>query len=612
VVRTGFIGNIRLIVTPLIMIPKPLIQYKTDLKVVGVAFLFYASAYLGYALTFHATTQISTWPPSGIAFALIILLGRSAWPGITIGSLLANVMGYWNDGALGVQSVILLSGMIAIANTTEALVGNYLIKRWIKTDYPFTTTKNTFRFLFVSIFMCSIGAAIATSSLLVNGVIINSQIMGMLLTWLVSNVTGVLLFTPFILAFNYFAKIRLNKESLIQLGVLIAIAVGLTLFLKIDYTNTTLARAVPFLLIPVLLWLAFRFELAIAMSFVLLIALSSIYISIKGFGPFMLDDPAQSIILLQVFITVISVSTIVLSATVRERRIAEKKLQEFNGTLEAKVQERTKALHDEIFTRKEAEEKLQRTNQELSKRNTELDNFVYSVSHDLRAPIASVLGLINLAKKDGNVAMKDVYLDMIHKSANQQDHFIREILDQSRNSRLDIKREEIFFEPIIEETFNQLKFATATGQNVERIITVTQDQPFYSDKWRLKVILNNIISNSIRYRNGKDPIIKVNVAVNPQGALVEIEDNGKGIGKEHLNKVCNMFYRATDDGAGSGLGLYIVKETIDKLNGSLKIDSEIGRGTMVSMSIPLLDTTPKSPKGDLNAPLSEEALLVVN
>lgn len=570
------------------MISKALIQYKNDFKVIGVAFIFYAAAYLGYALTFDSTTQFSTWPPSGIAFALIILMGRSAWPGITIGSLLANLMAYWNSAELTIQSLILLSAMIAIANTVEALLGNVLMKRWIQTDYPFTTTRNTFRFLFVSVFMCSMGALIAMSSFVSVGVVAKEQFPSSMLGWMVSNLTGILLFTPFILAVHYFAAITFRRETLIQIATIGAVTLLLFFVLKIDYTNATLARAVPFLLIPVLLWLAFRFELAVAMSFVLLIAMSSIFISIKGFGPFMLDDPSQSIVLLQVFITVISVSTIVLSATVRERRIAEKKLQAFNGTLEAKVQERTKALNDEILIRKEAEEKLQRTNQELSKRNTELDNFVYSVSHDLRAPIASVLGLINLAKKDGNVAMKDVYLDMINKSANQQDHFIREILDQSRNSRLDVKREEIFFEPMIEETFNQLKFATSAGQNVERVITVNQAEAFYSDKWRLKVILNNIISNAIRYRNGKDPVIKVNVAVNSEGALVEIEDNGKGIAKEHLSKVCNMFYRATDDGAGSGLGLYIVKETIDKLKGSLKIDSEVGKGTMVSMSIPAM------------------------
>ena len=113
-----------------------------------------------------------------------------------------------------------------------------------------------------------------------------------------------------------------------------------------------------------------------------------------------------------------------------------------------------------------------------------------------------------------------------------------------------------------------------------------QDKPFFADRWRLKVMLNNIISNSIRYRNGKDPVVEVNVEVSDKQASVEIQDNGRGISKEHLSNVCKMFYRATDDGPGSGLGLYIVKETIEKLNGSLNIDSEVGKGTKVRLQIP--------------------------
>jgi signal transduction histidine kinase len=261
-------------------------------------------------------------------------------------------------------------------------------------------------------------------------------------------------------------------------------------------------------------------------------------------------------------------------------------LLQFNANLEGMVHERTKALNEEINTRILAEENIQRTNQELSKRNTELDNFVYSVSHDLRAPIASVLGLINLAKKDSDGNMKDMYLDLINKSALQQDHFIKEILDQSRNSRLEVKREEIFFKPMIEETFNQLKFATSTGKSVERTIQINQKSAFFSDAWRLKVILNNIISNSIRYRNGREPVINVTITVENAQASVTIADNGKGIDKEHLPNLCKMFYRATDDGAGSGLGLYIVKEAIDKLQGQINIESEPGKGTTVSVLIP--------------------------
>src|SRR5690606_18565159 len=117
-------------------------------------------------------------------------------------------------------------------------------------------------------------------------------------------------------------------------------------------------------------------------------------------GSFALDHPENSMLLLQIFIGVLSISTLVLSATVKERREVQIQLEDFNANLEGIVNERTKALNDEIETRIQAEAKIQRTNEELSKRNTELDNFVYSVSHDLRAPIASVLGLINLAKKD--------------------------------------------------------------------------------------------------------------------------------------------------------------------------------------------------------------------
>jgi signal transduction histidine kinase len=393
------------------------------------------------------------------------------------------------------------------------------------------------------------------------------------------------LFTPLIISLARSNSFRFSSEKALEIGLFLIGTLGIVFLLQVEYFSATLVRALPFLILPFFLWLAFRFQLSVAMGGVLVVSLLAIYFTVSNYGPFVLSESYYSMLLLQIFIGVMSVSTLVLSATVKERTVAQQTLLDFNENLEGKVLERTRALHEEIVTRKEAEAKLQRTNQELSKRNTELDNFVYSVSHDLRAPIASVLGLINLAKKDKDLAMKDTYLEMINNSALQQDHFIKEILDQSRNSRLDVKREEILFEPIIDETFSHLSFATS-GKAVEKIISIQQTKPFYCDRWRLKVILNNIISNAIRYRNGRDPVIKVSVDVTEQGAQVRIEDNGKGIAKEHIKNVCRMFYRATDDGAGSGLGLYIVKEAVDKLNGSIKIESEEGNGTTVHLMIP--------------------------
>jgi signal transduction histidine kinase len=562
------------------------LKYKVDLKIVLMALIYYLSARLGYYLIFKSTSALPVWPPSGIAFALIILLGRSSWPGITIGALIANIMSFWNNPALPAHTIIYASSFIAMGHTLETLAGNFLMKSWIKGDYPFTRARDAFRFLFVTLTMGLIGSIIGTLSLNMNGIVSAAEFPGTCFAWWIGNVVGILLFTPFILAAAKKTNFTFHSGKVLEIGIFCACVIGIFFLVRIEGFSATLIRALPFLLIPFLLWMAFRFELLAAITGVLVIALTSIYFTIHDQGPFILFDPYNSMLLLQVFVGVISISTIVLSATVTERLNAERELTTFNETLEAKVQERTQALHDQIKTRKEAEEKLQKTNQELSKRNTELDNFVYSVSHDLRAPIASVLGLINLAKKDNDVEMKNIYLDKINNSALQQDNFIKEILDQSRNSRLDVKKEEILFEPLIDETFNQLKFATSTGQSVERVIQINQKGPFISDRWRIKVILNNIISNAIRYRNGKDPVIRVNVDIDGHRAKLEVEDNGKGIGKEHLDKVYRMFYRATDDGAGSGLGLYIVKEAIDKLNGSIRIESEIGRGTTVKLEIP--------------------------
>lgn len=568
------------------MIGKLSLKYHLDLKIIGVALLYYLSARLGYFFEFENTTALPAWPPSGIGFALIILLGRSAWPGITIGSLVANIMAYWNAPALPAQTIITISSMIAVGNTVEAVLGNYLVKVWINDTYPFKNAKNAFRFMFVTLLMCVVGAGVGTVSLFMNKALLASNLLRTGFSMWVGNVVGILLFTPIILAAARKFVLKFTSEKMMEVGIFLLNLIGVYLLIQVDYLRPTMVHALPFLALPFLLWLAFRFELIVAISGVLIVSLISIYITIKGGGPFDLASSYNSMLLLQIFIGVVSISTIILSATVKERGEAQRKLEEFNENLETIVQERTKALNEEINTRKEAEEKIARTNRELSKRNTELDNFVYSVSHDLRAPIASVLGLINLAKKDKDVSMKDMYLEMINKSALQQDDFIKEILDQSRNSRLEVKREEIMFEPLIDETFSQLKFAISAGQSVERVVTIDQKQPFYSDRWRLKVILNNIISNAIRYRNGKDPVIKVNVNINENLASIAIQDNGKGIETEHLPNVYKMFYRATDDGAGSGLGLYIVKEAIDKLNGQIDIQSEVGKGTLVRFAIP--------------------------
>lgn len=558
-----------------------------DFNILLVALLYYLSAELGFILAFNDQTLLPFWPPAGIALAMIILYGRGVWPGIAIGSLIITVKNFWFGAIDSVQLLMAVSTIITASRIVESIAGEILLKKLVNKTYPFSTTIHAFHFVFIA-FAISVISAGATALVLTFAEVISSEVFfGTFFSLWTRNVVGILLFTPLLLSIHHLQLKNFTWLRAGELAIFIVCFAGMLLLFNMEALRTVFPYALPFIVIPFLLWLAFRFEGITSISGFIIISLAAIYYTSKLQGPFYLFEfTGDSIVLLQVYVGVISVSTLVLASAVRERQQAQEDLKKFNENLEAIVHDRTKALEEEIQQREKTQQTLQHTNEELTKKNTELDNFVYSVSHDLRAPIASILGLINLAKKDKGDNTRLAYLEMMEKSAKQQDYFIKEILDQSRNSRLEVKSEPVLFEPLIEEAFEQLDYSNLNGNRLEKIITVDQDQPFYCDKWRLKVILNNIISNSIRYKNGKDPVIRVNAKINEHLLNLSIQDNGKGISKDHISNLGKMFYRATDEGAGSGLGLYIVKETVEKLNGSLAIESEEGLGTTVKFEIP--------------------------
>lgn len=560
-----------------------------DFNILLVALLYYLSAEVGFLISFSDNVLLPFWPPAGIALALVVLFGRKMWPGIAIGSLVITVKNFWFGAIDSVQVLMAVGAIITAGRVLESLAGEFLLKKLVKKTYPFSTTIHAFDFVFITLAISCISSGFAAISLIWSGVIQNNNLFSILFSLWSRNVVGILLFTPFVLSLPNLNRKDLTFYKAGELGIFTLSLIGVFFLFNTEALKTVFPYALPFVVIPFLLWLAFRFEGVISILGSIGVSLAAIFYTSHAQGPFNLFElKGDSILLLQVYVVVVSVSTLVLASAVHERQQAQADLKKFSENLESMVRDRTKALEDEIFGRKNAQQSLELANEELMKRNTELDNFVYSVSHDLRAPIASILGLINLAKKDKGETTKQAYLEMMEKSARQQDYFIKEILDQSRNSRLELKGEPVLFEPLIEEAFEHLGFSNLNGNKLEKFISVDQDGPFYCDKWRLKVILNNIISNSIRYKNGKDPVIKVNAKVNEHFLNLSIEDNGKGISKDHISNLGKMFYRATDEGAGSGLGLYIVKETVHKLKGSVAIESEEGHGTTVKFKIPEL------------------------
>ncbi len=243
----------------------------------------------------------------------------------------------------------------------------------------------------------------------------------------------------------------------------------------------------------------------------------------------------------------------------------------------------------DITERKLAEKKLKEQNGKLIKANAELDRFVYSASHDLRAPMLSLLGLINLIKLSLGGAEVPVYLGLMEESIKKLDNFLQDIVDYSRNARVSIAHEAIDFERLMEKVYEHLDLTKKNDEGVEKLLNVETSEAVYSDFERLKIILCNLISNSIRYKSNRNrhPYVSVTVHTNGNGeTVIQVKDNGQGIDSDHIDKIFDMFYRGAQLNLGSGLGLYIVKETVTALSGTVTVRSITGMGSTFTITLP--------------------------
>ena len=231
-------------------------------------------------------------------------------------------------------------------------------------------------------------------------------------------------------------------------------------------------------------------------------------------------------------------------------------------------------------------------NEELKKINRELDQFVYSVSHDLRSPLLSVKGLLSLVElniEDVNLIRQ--YLSLIGTSINRLDGTIIEILDYSRNSRLNVQVEQFNLREVVELIYQDLK--PQVESDFEFKLEIAESELIETDKMRLSTILKNVIANGVKYRKKRQEpsYLHVKFDSNIDAYCISVSDNGEGISPENQAKVFNMFYRASNSSSGTGLGLYICKEMAAKLGGEIKLSSDLSIGTTIEITLPRHITT---------------------
>jgi PAS domain S-box-containing protein len=254
---------------------------------------------------------------------------------------------------------------------------------------------------------------------------------------------------------------------------------------------------------------------------------------------------------------------------------------------EAKLKALNEELTQQNWQLASQEEELKITLDELSQRNFELDQLMYKTSHDLRSPLSSIMGLINLARIDDSPESKDQYINKIEGRVKKLDEFIRSMLNYARANRAEVTITKINLEDLVKTSIKELEYLDNFNAIKTKIRIKNSSITFRSDPLRVNIIFGNIISNAYKYYNAEtSSYLKIDITITPLNATITFNDNGIGIKKEYHDKIFNMFYRATERSQGSGLGMYIVKQAIEKLDGTIKFKSEYGKGTTIKIVLP--------------------------
>lgn len=230
---------------------------------------------------------------------------------------------------------------------------------------------------------------------------------------------------------------------------------------------------------------------------------------------------------------------------------------------------------------------------ELKRTNDELNRFVYSVSHDLRAPLMSMLGLVHLVKAGMPDEELGQYYSLMEKSIKKMDNHIQSTLEYYRNFKSEVFVEKVNASELLSDLVESMK---VYSDLVQFNVVIPDDTYIQTDRMRLRIALSNLLSNAIKYGQKNDQIfnIDVSVTISDNDLKIAVQDYGIGIQQSELSKIFEMFYRSQDNKntKSTGLGLYLVKDALDKINGQVDVTSEFGVGTCFTLFIPELPLTP--------------------
>jgi len=521
-----------------------------------VAFVavYFVAGRLGLSLAFVNASATAVWPPTGLAIAALLLFGPQLIPGILVGALAVN---------LATSGDLPSSAGIAIGNTLEAILGSYLVQRWASGRTAFERPQNVLLFaLFAATVAPAVSATIGVSTLAIRGLAEWSDFAPIWLTWWLGDANGALLVAPVVVLWvAYRGAIR--PEKLAEAGLL-AVGSVATALLIFGGLQPASVRHLPiaFLTFPVLVWAAFRFGPRAAATANLAIGGIAVWGTLNGFGPYALESQNESLLVLQAFMAVAAVTSLVLGAAVLDRSRAE-----------------TRVLAAEQQSRHVAEE------------GTRLrEEFLSVATHELRTPVAAVSGYAQLAQRALEAGRYEGVGDAVGSIVRQSRRLaalITQLLDASHvdAGRFEIDRRLTDVSAAAVWAVEAARMGDAGRHEWDVHIGAGIHADVDPDRWEQLVV--NLLDNAMKYSETRKTIT-VSLTEAQNELSLRVADEGIGIPPDRIARIFERFYRAHDDPglSGLGLGLYIAREIAERHGGRIQVTSVEAQKTEFTVTLP--------------------------
>jgi len=554
-------------------------------SVAVLAVVYFGAAKVG--LSFATKQATAVWPPTGVAMVALLLFGQRVWPGLLLGAFAANA----TNGL-----PIAVAAGISIGNTLGPVAGAHLLRRVLRFDNALARLRDVTGLLLGAAVTAVITAGNGVGNLVLGGILPASAYGSAWWVWWVGDAMGILLVAPVLLSWAADRSLAWRGWRGLELVVLFATLVVVCQLIFQGSPELQLQNAV----FPFILWCALRFGVRETATAAAIISGIAVLGAVHGRGPFALGVLDDRLVVLEAFMVIAAVGPLSLSVATSERRRAEDALHRAHDELELRVQDRTAALAA--------------ANTELAAKNTEVEAFVYIVSHDLRAPLVNLQGFakeLELSFGELSEKLRDVSLPanlqrdvesilqdgmggalrFIRASTIKFERLIEALLRLSRHGRERYLAEVVDVGAVVGLSLASLR------QTIEArgaMVSVAGSLPdALGDATAIGQVFSNLVENAVNYlRPGTPGVIEIGGDTSGSMAHYWVRDNGVGIGASAQPRLFQVFQRFHPHMApGEGMGLAIVKRVVERQGGQVSVQSDEGTGTTFHVTLPAAAST---------------------